>query len=324
MATPSVWEEEELRREDVAGAATVVGRTPWQLFWVRFSRDKVALAALAFLVLLILVAILAGPITRAVAHPPDAQFPNALDPQFGTPTGPSSTFLFGVDKVGEDVFSRVLYGARVSLEVAFVATSFSVAIGVVLGMLAGYYRGWVDTVISRVIDVTLAFPILLLALGIGSACSLGKGCVGGTVKPGLPTVIFAIVVINWTYIGRIIRGQVLSLREKEFVEAARAAGAPDRTILFREILPNLVAPIVVYSTLVVPQNILLEAALSFLGVGINPPQASWGEMIAEATPIFNTAWWFFAFPGGALLLTVLAFNLLGDGIRDALDPRAAA
>jgi peptide/nickel transport system permease protein len=284
----------------------------------------VALAALAFLVLLILVAILAGPITRAVAHPPDAQFPNALDPQFGTPTGPSSTFLFGVDKVGEDVFSRVLYGARVSLEVAFVATSFSVAIGVVLGMLAGYYRGWVDTVISRVIDVTLAFPILLLALGIGSACSLGKGCVGGTVKPGLPTVIFAIVVINWTYIGRIIRGQVLSLREKEFVEAARAAGAPDRTILFREILPNLVAPIVVYSTLVVPQNILLEAALSFLGVGINPPQASWGEMIAEATPIFNTAWWFFAFPGGALLLTVLAFNLLGDGIRDALDPRAAA
>jgi ABC-type dipeptide/oligopeptide/nickel transport system permease subunit len=144
------------------------------------------------------------------------------------------------------------------------------------------------------------------------------------VKPGLPTVIFAIVVINWTYIGRIIRGQVLSLREKEFVEAARAAGAPDRTILFREILPNLVAPIVVYSTLVVPQNILLEAALSFLGVGINPPQASWGEMIAEATPIFNTAWWFFAFPGGALLLTVLAFNLLGDGIRDALDPRAAA
>jgi peptide/nickel transport system permease protein len=324
MATPSVWEEEELRREDAAGATSVAGRTPWQLFWARFRRDKVALGALAFLVLLILVAILAGPIARAVAHPPNEQFPAALDPQFGTPTGPSSTFLFGVDKVGEDVFSRVLFGARVSLEVAFVATSLSVAIGVVLGMLAGYYRGWVDTLISRVIDVTLAFPILLLALGIGSACSLGKGCVGGTVKPGLPTVIFAIVVINWTYIGRIIRGQVLSLREKEFVEAARAAGATDRTILFREILPNLAGPIVVYSTLVVPQNILLEAALSFLGVGINPPQASWGEMIAEATPIFNSAWWFFAFPGGALLLTVLAFNLLGDGIRDALDPRAAA
>jgi ABC-type dipeptide/oligopeptide/nickel transport system permease subunit len=323
VATLSVREQEELRREGAAdlGATEVVGRTPWQLFWVRFRRDKIALAALAFLILLILAAILAGPITRAVAHPPNAQFPNALDPQFGTPSGPSSTFLFGVDKVGEDVFSRVLFGARVSLEVALLATTLSVAIGVVLGMLAGYYRGWVDTLISRVIDVTLAFPILLLALGIGSACSLGKGCAGGIVKPGLSTVVFAIVVINWTYIGRIIRGQVLSLREKEFVEAARAAGATDRTILFREILPNLVAPIVVYSTLVIPQNILLEAALSFLGVGINPPQASWGEMIAEATPIFNTAWWFFAFPGAALLLTVLAFNLLGDGIRDALDPR---
>jgi ABC-type dipeptide/oligopeptide/nickel transport system permease subunit len=325
MATLSVKDQDELRREGAAelGATEVVGRTPLQLFWLRFRRDKVALAALGFLVLLIAVAALAGPITRAVAHPPDAQFPNALDPQFGTPTGPSSTFLFGVDKVGEDVFSRVLYGARVSLEVALLATLLSVGIGVVLGMLAGYYRGWVDTVISRVIDVTLAFPILLLALGVGSACSLGNGCAGGTVRPGLPTVIVAIVVINWTYIGRIIRGQVLSLREKEFVEAARAGGARGGTIIFREILPNLVGPIVVYATLVIPQNILLEAALSFLGVGITPPQSSWGEMIAEATPIFSSAWWFFAFPGAALLLTVLAFNLLGDGIRDALDPRTA-
>jgi peptide/nickel transport system permease protein len=322
----SVREQREHRREDAAefvAAAGVVRRTPWQLFWLRFRRDRVALAALAFIVFLILVAVLAGPITRAVAHPPDAQFPSALDPRFGTPTGPSSSSLFGVDKVGEDVFSRVLYGARVSLEVAVIATFLSVAIGVGLGMLAGYYRGFVDTLISRVIDITLAFPILLLALGIGSACSLGNGCAGGAVRPGLPTVIVAIVVINWTYIGRIIRGQVLSLREKEFVEAARASGARDRTIVFREILPNLVAPIVVYATLVIPQNILLEAALSFLGVGINPPQASWGEMIAEATPIFNTAWWFFVFPGVALLLTVLAFNLLGDGVRDALDPRTA-
>jgi peptide/nickel transport system permease protein len=211
----------------------------------------------------------------------------------------------------------------VSLEVAFVATAVSVGLGIVLGIVAGYYRGLVDTVVSRVIDVTLAFPIRLLALGIASACSLGNGCAAGLVKPGLATVIVAIVVINWTYIGRVIRGQVLSLREKEFVEAAQASGARDRTILFREILPNLVAPIVVYSTLVIPQNILLEAALSYLGVGINPPQASWGEMIAEATPIFNTAWWYFTFPGAALVLTVLAFNLLGDGIRDALDPRTA-
>jgi ABC-type dipeptide/oligopeptide/nickel transport system permease subunit len=188
-------------------------------------------------------------------------------------------------------------------------------------MVAGYFRGWVDTAISRLIDITLAFPILLLALGIASACSLGNGCAAGLIHPGLGTVILAIVVINWTYIGRIIRGQVLSLREKEFIEAARAGGARARTIIFREILPNLVAPIVVYSTLVIPQNILLEAALSYLGVGIEPPQASWGQMLAEATPIYNSAWWYFAFPGGALLLTVLAFNLLGDGVRDALDPR---
>jgi peptide/nickel transport system permease protein len=160
VATPGVREQEELRREGIAeaGATDVVGRTPWQLFWVRFRRDKVALAALAFLAVLILIAILAGPITRAVAYPPDEQFPNTLDPRFGTPTGPSSSFLFGVDKVGEDVFSRVLYGARVSLEVAFIATFLSVGIGVVLGMLAGYYRGWVDTAISRLIDVTLARP----------------------------------------------------------------------------------------------------------------------------------------------------------------------
>ncbi|HEY2072188.1 MAG TPA: ABC transporter permease [Gaiellaceae bacterium] len=321
----AVREEEELRREGAADfvAIDIVGRTPWQLFWVRFKRDKVAFAALAFIVLLVLVAILAGPITSVVAHSPNAQFPDALDPIYGTPTGPTSKFLFGVDQVGRDVFSRVLYGAQASLEVALIATALSVSIGVVLGMVAGYFRGWVDTVISRLIDITLAFPILLLALGIASACSLGNGCVAGLVHPGLGTVIVAIVVINWTYIGRIIRGQVLSLREKEFIEAARASGARSSTIIFREILPNLVAPIVVYSTLIIPQNILLEAALSFLGVGIQPPRASWGQMLADATPIYNTAWWYFAFPGGVLVLTVLAFNLLGDGVRDALDPRTS-
>ena len=260
---------------------------------------------------------------KLFGHPPNAQFPDELDPTYGTPTGPSREFLFGVDPVGRDVFARVVYGARVSLQVALIATFLSVGLGVVAGLLAGFHRGATDTVISRVIDVTLAFPILLLALGIASSCSLGNGCARGVIKPGLSTVIVAIVVVNWTYIGRIIRGQVLSLREKEFVEAARAAGAGSTTIMFRELLPNLVAPIVVYSTLVIPQNILLEAALSYLGVGINPPQASWGEMLAEATPIFATAWWFFLFPGLALLLTVLAFNLLGDGIRDALDPKAA-
>jgi peptide/nickel transport system permease protein len=304
-------------------APTFADRTPWQLFWRQFREDRVALVALGFIVFEILVALFAPLIVRAVAHPPNAEYPSALNPVFGTPTGPSRTFLFGVDPVGEDVFSRVLYGARVSLEVALIATGLSVTIGVALGMIAGFYRGVTDTVISRVIDLTLAFPILLLALGIASACSLGNGCLGGLVKPGLPTVIAAIVVINWTYMGRIIRGQTLSLRESEFVQASRALGASNFRIVFREILPNLTATIVVYTTLVIPQNILLEAALSYLGVGINPPQASWGQMIAAATPIFNTAWWFFAFPGAALLATVLAFNLVGDGVRDALDPRTA-
>jgi peptide/nickel transport system permease protein len=307
----------------LAGGGEVVGRTQWQLFWERFREDRVALAALAFVVVEVVVAIFAPVIVGAIAHPPDAQYPSALDPTFGTPTGPSTTFFFGVDPLGQDVFSRVLYGARVSLEVAIIATFLSVFTGVTFGMIAGYYRGFADTAISRFIDIMLAFPVLLLALGIASACSLGGGCAAGLVKPGLSTVIVTIVVINWTYIGRIIRGQVLSLREKEFVEAAKASGARDRTILFREILPNLVAPIVVYTTLAIPQNILLEAALSYLGVGINPPQASWGQMIAEATPIFSTAWWYFVFPGAALVLTVLAFNLLGDGVRDALDPRTA-
>ena len=222
--------------------------------------------------------------------------------------------------MGSDIFSRVLYGARVSLTVAIVGTGIAMLIGTTLGIIAGYYRGIVDTIISRTVDVFLAFPILLLALGVGSACSLGNGCAGGLIKPGMTTVIGIIILISWTYFARLARGQVLSLREKEFVEAARATGASDLTILGREILPNLVTPILVYMTLVIPLNILLEAALSYLGVGINPPQASWGQMIAEATPLFDSAWWYFLFPGLALVLTVLAFNLLGEAVRDALDP----
>jgi peptide/nickel transport system permease protein len=250
-------------------------------------------------------------------------------------------------------------------------------------MIAGYYRGAVDTVLSRSMDVLLAFPVLLLALGLGAACSL-KGCLsadsvardlivlaivvalisvalaafrggglraieradwilrlspaifllivalalvvfggkGATlIQPGLPVVIFVITLVGWPYMARIIRGQVLSLREKEFVEAARSLGASDSRIIFRHILPNLVAPIIVYTTLLIPTNILFEAALSFLGVGVQPPTASWGAMIADAVEIFDTAWWYMTFPGVALLLTVLAFNLVGDGLQDALNPR---
>jgi len=307
-----------------AGGDMIAARSPWQLFRARFRRDRVAIGALAFIALLALAAIAAPLVVSLAGAPgPNAQDPSALDPAFGTPTGPSAAHPLGVDGNGRDVFSRVVHGARVSLQVAFLATLASVLIGVVVGMLAGFYRGWVDTLLSRTIDVVLAFPILLLALGIASACSLGGGCAGGAIKPGLGVVIFVIVIVNWTVVARIVRGQVLSLREREFVEAARSLGASNRRILTRDILPNLVGPIIVWATLLIPQAILLEAALSFLGVGVQPPHASWGAMIADATATFDSAWWYMTFPGVALLLTVLAFNLLGDALQDVLDPKGA-
>ena len=302
--------------------AEIAARSPLQLFWRRFRRDRVAQTAAAFILLLIVVAIFAPLVVKLAGLPsPYKQNPNLTGP-FGEPLGPSAAHPFGVDSLGEDVASRVIYGTRVSLEVGVIGTGIATVIGVTLGLLAGYYRGWIDTIISRIVDVTLSIPILLLGLGIGAACAV-RGCVGGALQPGLSVIIFLIALATWTYFARIVRGLVLSLREREFVEAARALGASDARIMFREILPNLVAPIIVYATLQIPLNILIEAALSFLGVGVRPPTASWGQMIAAATPTFNTAWWYMVFPGAALLLTVLAFNLLGDGLRDALNPRTA-
>jgi peptide/nickel transport system permease protein len=300
----------------------IAARSPLQLFWRRFRRDRVAQAAAVFIVLLILVAIFAPLVVKLAGLPsPYTQNPNLTGP-FGEPLGPSAAHPFGVDTLGEDIASRVIYGTRVSLEVGVVGTAIAATIGVVLGLIAGYYRGWVDSVISFVINVTLSIPLLLLGLGIGAACAV-RGCAGGTIEPGVGVIIFLIAFATWSYFARIVRGLVLSLREREFVDAARALGASDLRIMFREILPNLVAPIIVYATLQIPLNILIEAALSFLGVGVKPPTASWGQMIAAATPTFTTAWWYMVFPGAALLLTVLAFNLLGDGLRDALNPRTA-
>jgi peptide/nickel transport system permease protein len=299
----------------------ITARSPLQLFWRRFRRDKVAIVALGFIVFLIIVAIAAPLIVDLVGAPdPNAQSTEALD-DFGLPSGPSSEHIFGVDQIGRDVFARTLYGARVSLQVALIATAAIVTIGTVVGMVAGFYRGWVDTFLSRAMDVMLAFPVLLLALGLGAACSFGGGCLGGLIQPGLPVVIFVIVLAQWAYFARIIRGQVLSLREKEFIEASRSLGASNTRIVFREILPNLLAPIIVYTTLIIPTNILFEASLSFLGVGVQPPTASWGAMIEEATGIFDIAWWFMLAPGIALVFTVLAFNLVGDGLQDALNPK---
>jgi ABC-type dipeptide/oligopeptide/nickel transport system permease subunit len=305
---------------DVGG--DIAGRSPLHLFWRRLRRDRVAMASLAFIVFLVVIALAAPLVVSLLGLPgPDVQNLSLTD-SFGSPLGPSFAHPFGVDQLGEDVMSRVIYGTRVSLEVGVIGTGISTAIGVVVGMLAGFYRGWVDSLLSRFMDIVLSIPILLLGLGLAAACAV-RGCVKGLVQPGLGSIIFIISLASWPYVGRIVRGLVLSMREREFIEASRALGASDLRIMFREILPNLAAPIIVYASLLIPVNILFEASLSFLGVGIRPPTPSWGAMIAQATPIFNTAWWFMVFPGLALLFTVLAFNLLGDGLQDALNPRNA-
>jgi peptide/nickel transport system permease protein len=315
--------DDALTVEAAGSEREITARSPMQLFWRRLRQDKVAMVALGFVILIVFTAILA-PLIVKIAGTPDPNVTNAdLTDDFGQPLGPRSGHPFGVDKLGRDVFSRTVYGSRVSLEVAFIATFLVVVIGVSVGLVAGYYRGWADTMLTRSMDLLLAFPVLVLAIGIGVACSGADGCAGGLIQPGLTVVIFVITLTTWPYMARIVRGQVLSLREKEFVEAAQSLGASDGRNQLREILPNLVAPIIVYATILIPQNILYEAALSFLGVGIDPGTPSWGQMISDATTIFKEAWWFMTFPGLALLLTVLAFNLVGDGLQDALNPRAS-
>jgi peptide/nickel transport system permease protein len=216
----------------------------------------------------------------------------------------------------------VIYGIRTSLSVAIIATGISVAIGITLGIIAGYFRGKIDTLISRTIDIILSLPLLIFGLGIAAACGVDKeGCLGGFIKPGLRPVVFIIAIFSWPYIARIVRGNTLSIREKEFIEASRSLGAGNARIMFFEILPNLVAPIIVYSTLIIPSNIIFEAALSFLGLGVPQSIPSWGRMLSDATRILEVAPWLMLFPGLFLVLTTLAFNLLGDGLRDALDPR---
>jgi peptide/nickel transport system permease protein len=299
----------------------VTALSPLQLFWRRLRRDKVSMVALGVVVLAILIAIFAPLIVDITGAPkPNVQNSDLLD-DFGSPSGPSAHNWLGVDQRGRDVFSRVVYGARISLLVAFISTTIVVIIGVVLGLIAGYYRGIVDSLLTRAMDVMLAFPVLLLAIGLGVACA--DGCLNNTIRPGLSVVVTVIALSLWPYMARIVRGQVLSLREKEFVEAARSLGASNSRIIFREILPNLVAPIIVYGTILIPQVILFEAALSFLGIGIDPGTPSWGSMISDAVGVFDVAWWFMTFPGLALVLTVLAFNLVGDGLQDALNPRTS-
>ncbi|MGZ4257978.1 MAG: ABC transporter permease [Gaiellaceae bacterium] len=307
----------------VLDLSAIQGKSPKRLFWERFRQDKAALVGAAVVVVLVVIAIAGGPVAAHVTgHAQNATYENMTD-AFGVPRGPNSQFYFGADAAGRDLFVRTMYGARTSLVVGVVASAFAVLIGLVVGLFAGYFGGWIDTVLSRTADVMLAVPQLLIAIGIVAACSTTKqGCIGGLVQPGLPIVIAVITFFSWSYIARIVRGFTLSLREKEFVESARSLGASNIRILATEILPNLVGPLIVYSTLLIPTNILFEAALSYLGLGVPPDQASWGQILSDASGLYDVAWWLMVFPGGALILTTLAFNLLGDGLRDALDVRS--
>ena len=303
-----------------------IGKTPWQLFWGRFRQDRVALFGLGFILLLILMALFAPWVTQLLTgHGPNETF-RSMEDSFGFPKGPNTEFWFGSDNAARDLFVRVIYGARTSLEVAILATSISVAIGVVLGLTAGFFGGVADTVISRAIDIVLSLPLILFAVGIAAACStgcrIGTESIGYTIEPGLEIVVAVIALFSWPYIARIVRGNTLSIREKEFIDASRSLGASNRRIMFREVLPNLVAPIIVYSTLIIPNNIVFEAALSFLGLGVPQDVPSWGAMLNEASRLFDDGvWWLMVYPGLFLVATTLAFNLVGDGLRDALDPR---
>jgi peptide/nickel transport system permease protein len=303
----------------------IAGRSLGQIAWMRLKRDKVAIAGGVFVILLILVAIFAPLIVDVLGHPPDEFHESLVNPDLQTPEGRfggvSRDFLFGIEPVnGRDLFSRIVYGSRISLLIAFLATGLSVIIGVTLGITAAFFGGWVDNFIGRLMDIFLAFPLLVFAIALAGVIPTSAfGLSGDSLK--IATLVFIIGFFSWPYIGRIIRGQALSLREREFIDAARSLGAGSGYILRRELLPNLVAPILVYSTLLIPTNILFEAALAFLGVGIQPPTPTWGGMLSKAADWYQIDPWFMVPPGLAIFFTVLAFNLFGDGLRDALDPR---
>jgi peptide/nickel transport system permease protein len=303
---------------------TIEGRSLGQIAWMRLRRDKVAMGGGIFIAFLVLVAII-GP---HFVQNPNVYHPNLINPTFSRPNGPfggiSLAHPLGVEPItGRDMLARIVDGAQYSMLIGFLATALAVVIGTVMGVIAGYFGGWVDSLIARAMDVFLAFPLLVFAIAlVGVIPGSAFGLSGNTLRVVL--LIFVIGFFAWPYLGRIIRGQTLSLREREFVDAARSLGARGPYILFRELLPNLVGPILVYATLLVPVNILFEASLDFLGVGIIPPTPSWGQMLANAVTqgFYYVDPMYMIIPGVAIFVTVLAFNLFGDGLRDALDPRS--
>jgi len=319
------------------GDVEVKARGYWEQVWIRFRRDKIAIAGGVFVIFLILISFIGAPIAAAIlGHGPNDLYFTAVNAQL-LPVGPwtwvqdvknpghETLFILGADStLGRDEFLRLLEGAKVSLEVAVLATLGAMSIGVTLGSVAGYFRGWVDTLVSRVTEITMAFPYLLFIIALASTLGGRLDSVTfGIFGQGVVTLILIFTIFGWFYPARIVRAVVLSLREKEFVEAARMVGSSDGRIIRSHVLPHLIAPVIVYSTLAVAQFILAEAGLSFLGVGIKLPTASWGNLLQQAADYYTSQPWLMVWPGLAVLLTTLAFNLLGDGLRDAFDPRGS-
>jgi peptide/nickel transport system permease protein len=321
---------------DESAPAEIKARGYWEQVWIRFERDKVALGSIVFIVLLVIAAFPGAWLASTLlGHGPDTLFFDGVDDRL-VPVGPWSyvtdpstgertLLILGADgSLGRDEFLRLLYGARVSLEVAVLSTIGVMVVGVTTGLVAGFYRGAVDTVISRVIEVTMAFPTLLFIIALASTVGGRLDSVTlGVFPQGVVTLVLVFTVFGWFGPARIVRAQVLSLREREFVEAARMLGASDGRIMRSHLLPHLVAPIIVVSTLIVAGFVLFEAGLSFLNLGIKLPTASWGNLLATAPEYYTAQPWLMVWPGLAVLLTTLAFNLLGDGLRDAFDPRSS-
>ncbi len=270
-------------------------------FWRYFKRNRLAVGGMAMILVTFLIAGFAS--VLAPYDPGKTEVSLKLKP-------PSFEHYLGTDQLGRDVFSRMLYGSRVSLSVGFVAVAISILIGILVGAVAGYYAGWVDSFVMRFVDIMLCFPSFFLILTV--VALLG---------PSLFKVMVVIGITSWMGTSRFVRAEFLSLRERDYVQAAKALGVKDSRIIFRHILPNALAPVFVTATLDVATAILVEAGLSFLGFGVQPPAPSWGNILTEGRTYIFDAWWLTIFPGLAILITVLSFNLLGEGLRDALDPR---
>ncbi len=315
--------------EAIGGVADIEGRSLLSIAWRRLKADKLAIAGAVVVVLLAIIAIFADVLTKLYGQSYLDQHNSGtsqlLDPLTSMPKGAfggaNGTHWLGITPVlGQDVLSLLLFGARTSLLIAISATALSLILGVTLGLVAGYYGGWIDMAISRTMDVLLSFPVLLMSISLLTVLSIFSS--SGSIRFAVIIFVLGFFPPGFPYIGRIVRGQVLSLREKEFVEASRSLGASNFWIMRKEIAPNLVGPILVYATLTIPTNILGEAGLSFLGVGVQPPTPSWGQMLADAGKYFQIDPTYLILPGLAIFISVLAFNLLGDGLRDALDPKS--